>query len=183
MKKMTERRQGAVPPIEEPRSVTAVCDPVDGVLREAQACDPLRVTALDYCRFLAVATYLGFVFLLLAAMRKVSLGIAPRAVARWVRGRLFFRVRRPITLVPIGPERGHAYYAFVDGRILSDLESASRLQLYEDGVPLLPAHAVHDLIRDTGKGAFSHWGHVLYFSTSDNSDPRTNRRTYTIKGS
>jgi hypothetical protein len=152
------------------------------VLREAQACDPLRITVLDYCRFAAVAAYLGCVFLLLAALRKVSLGISPRAVARWVRGRLFFQVPRPVQVIPVGTERGHAYYALVDYRILSDLESVSTLQLYEDGVPLQPAHAVHDQIRDTGKGAFSHWGHVLYFSTSDNSDPRTNRRTYTIKG-
>src|SRR5262249_13627421 len=133
MKKMTERRQGALPPVAEPRSLASVSDPVDGVLREARECDPLRITALYYCRFIAVAAYLACVFPLLAVMRKVPLGIRPRSIARWVRGRLFFRVHRPITLVPLGQERGHAYYSLVDGRILSDLESVSRLQVYEDG--------------------------------------------------
>jgi hypothetical protein len=29
-------------------------------------------------------------------------------------------------------------------------------------------------------GRFSHWGDGLHFSASDNSDPRTNGRSYTI---
>jgi len=165
-----------------PASFAAVARPADRVLSEARACDPMRVTFADYCRFVVVAAYLGLVFLLLAALRKVPLGISPRAVARWARGRLFFRVRRPVVLGPITPETGHCYYALIDPRILSDLESASRLRVYEDGVPLRPAHAPHDAIRGTGRGAFSHWGHVVYFSTSDNTDPRANGRTYTIKG-
>src|SRR5436853_5305763 len=51
----------------------------------------------------------------------------------------------------------------------------SRLRLMEDGKPLGPAHASHDDIRSHGGGLFSHWGDDLYFSTSDNSDPRTSR--------
>jgi len=57
--------------------------------------------------------------------------------------------------------------------------TASTLRLYENGVELSPAHAVHEDIRNSGRGRYSHWSDVLYFSASDNSDPRTNGRTYT----
>jgi hypothetical protein len=50
--------------------------------------------------------------------------------------------------------------------------------LYEDGTPLGPAHSVHDDISKHGHGRFSHWGKIVVFSTSDNSDPRTNGREY-----
>ena len=57
----------------------------------------------------------------------------------------------------------------------------SRLELFEDGKPLGPPHQMHDVIRNRGGGAFSHWGTGLHLSTSDNSDPRTNGREYTIR--
>jgi ABC-type polysaccharide/polyol phosphate transport system ATPase subunit len=53
--------------------------------------------------------------------------------------------------------------------------------LCENGVPLRPGHWTHEFIRQYGKGAYSHWGKALYFSTSDNSDPRTNGRAYCLK--
>jgi Sulfotransferase family len=58
----------------------------------------------------------------------------------------------------------------------------SPLRLFEDGVPLGPAHSLHALIRNEGRGRFSHWGpqQMLLFSTSDNSDPNRNGRAYTI---
>lgn len=59
----------------------------------------------------------------------------------------------------------------------------SILALEEDGVLLGPGHAAHDSIAMTGHGQYSHWRHTLYFSTSDNSDPNTNGRQYTIKPS
>ncbi len=55
----------------------------------------------------------------------------------------------------------------------------STLRLFEDGKELGPAHAPHVDIREKGRGLFSHWVTSLYFSASDNSDPRTNGRTYT----
>jgi O-methyltransferase len=54
----------------------------------------------------------------------------------------------------------------------------SNLQLLENGIGLGPAHAIHDVIRDRGHGLFSHWHNALYFSTSDNTDPRDNGRDY-----
>jgi hypothetical protein len=58
----------------------------------------------------------------------------------------------------------------------------SPLRLLEDGVALGPAHSQHVAIRQQGGGLFSHWanGNYLLFSTSDNSDPNQNGRTYTL---
>lgn len=55
---------------------------------------------------------------------------------------------------------------------------ASMLGLFEDGKLLGPPHSSHETIRMIGKGAYSHWGNALYFSTSDGSDPNTNGRRY-----
>lgn len=57
----------------------------------------------------------------------------------------------------------------------------SSFVLCEDGRPLTRGHSSHDVIRNIGKGNFSHWGKRLYFSTSDNSDPRTNQRKYSLQ--
>jgi hypothetical protein len=56
----------------------------------------------------------------------------------------------------------------------------STVQLFEDGHPLGPAHALHVDIIAKGGGAFSHWRNTLIFSTSDGSDALTNGRTYQI---
>lgn len=56
----------------------------------------------------------------------------------------------------------------------------SRLRLFEDDRALGPAHSPHDTIRHMGRGCFSFWGNVLYFSSSDSSDPNTNGRAYRI---
>lgn len=57
----------------------------------------------------------------------------------------------------------------------------TKLILYEDGKPLGPAHNAHIDTMENGLGRWSHWGtHAIQFSTSDNSDPRTNGRQYKI---
>lgn len=63
-----------------------------------------------------------------------------------------------------------------------DSPSLSKLKLFENGVELGPAHTLHSTIRGGGGGAFSHWYNGMYFSSSDNSNPRTNGRTYTFSG-
>lgn len=57
----------------------------------------------------------------------------------------------------------------------------SALMVYENGKPLGPPHAPFDDIRKLGRGRFNHWENVIFFSTSDNSDPRTNGRTYEVR--
>lgn len=55
----------------------------------------------------------------------------------------------------------------------------STLKLFENGKEIGGAHAVHNDIRNIGRGRFSHWGKTLIFSTSDNTNPMKNGRTYT----
>jgi SAM-dependent methyltransferase len=66
---------------------------------------------------------------------------------------------------------------------ISDTLGANRspLLLYENDVLLGSAHSPHVEIREIGLGRYSHWNNTLYFSTSDNTDPRTNGRTYKFK--
>ena len=58
-------------------------------------------------------------------------------------------------------------------------KSLSMLRIFENGKELGPGHSSHSEIRSIGRGRFSHWLSNLYFSSSDNTDPKTNGRTYT----
>jgi hypothetical protein len=62
----------------------------------------------------------------------------------------------------------------------SDDPYRSSLDLLEDGKGLGPPHSSHDQVRSLGGGCYSHWHNVIYFSTSDNSDPRSNGRDYSV---
>lgn len=76
-------------------------------------------------------------------------------------------------------DRLHTQFPFEIGSDgLYGRDSALRLQ--EDGRSLGPMHALHDDIRKIGGGVYSHWNEQLYFSASDNSDPRTNGRSYLV---
>jgi hypothetical protein len=103
-------------------------------------------------------------------------------------------MNRPVARVDLAissmePESGYAYLAEI-GRpqgalpIFSPVPdsagrpAASDLALYEADRPLGPAHSLHDQIRHEGNGRYSHWGDHVFFSSSDNTDPRTNGRTY-----
>jgi hypothetical protein len=83
----------------------------------------------------------------------------------------------------IRPESGHCYVAGMDFGEEGDklTGNQSMLQLFEDGKPLGPPRSAHAEIRAQGGGRFSHWTREgLYFSASDNTDPRTNGRQYTV---
>ncbi|MFA7158406.1 MAG: hypothetical protein WC299_03800 [Kiritimatiellia bacterium] len=57
----------------------------------------------------------------------------------------------------------------------------SKIILLEDGKPLGPAHTAHIETAAKGLGRWSHWGaRGIQFSSSDNSDPRTNGRQYKV---
>ncbi len=64
----------------------------------------------------------------------------------------------------------------------SDLETlnGSRLIVLEDGAPLSRQHSGRDAIRSKGFGRYQHYGTKVFFSSSDNSNPRTNGRVYSI---
>lgn len=63
----------------------------------------------------------------------------------------------------------------------SDGVPRSTLAVYEDGKPLGPGHASPRAVRHEGHGRFAHLRYMLLFSASDNSDPRSNGRRYTIR--
>lgn len=53
--------------------------------------------------------------------------------------------------------------------------------LYENGVLLLQPHESQSLISEYGRGRYILREKVLFFSTSDNSDPRINQRIYILE--
>lgn len=67
-----------------------------------------------------------------------------------------------------------------------DHGAESKLAIYEDGVLLSTAHASHQEIRELGAGRYSHWRddadqEYIFFSATDNSDPRQNGREYRVQ--
>lgn len=104
--------------------------------------------------------------------------IARRRLLNWARafhaGRFSRRLRRVV------PDSGHCFRAPSPRRIISDQEGGSRLILLENDHPLPSPHMPHEDIRRHGRGRYSHWGRHVYFSSSDNTDPRTNGRVYRL---
>jgi SAM-dependent methyltransferase len=89
---------------------------------------------------------------------------------------------RRVPLSDIQPENGFAFTARTYHPHLSSHTRPSPARVLEDGRPLPgPANSMHDDIRSAGRGGFSFWYDFVYFSTSDNSDPRTNGRRYEIE--
>jgi hypothetical protein len=91
----------------------------------------------------------------------------------------------PSSIEAVRFEDGRTGFAANPGRLARLLRSdgleapqASSLRLFEDRLALGPAHSLHADIQALGKGRYSHWGDAIYFSASDNSDPRTNGRAY-----
>jgi hypothetical protein len=66
--------------------------------------------------------------------------------------------------------------------VAGQYDSSSPILLYEDDRALGPAHSSpHADISRLGMGRYSHWKgnySVFVFSSSDNTDPRTNGRSY-----
>lgn len=89
-----------------------------------------------------------------------------------------------ISIASIQPRLGYAFAAHI--KVNPDDADApahprrSAWILLEDDLPLGPAHTLHSDIETNGRGRYSHWKDAIIFSTSDNSDPRTNGRTYTL---
>ncbi len=94
--------------------------------------------------------------------------------------------RYPVPADCLRAESGHCFIASMDFGEEGDKFTGNRsaLVLFEDGKPLGPSRAAHAQIREIGGGRYSHWTReALYFSTSDNTDPRTNGREYAVGSS
>jgi hypothetical protein len=118
-------------------------------------------------------------FLLVSVWLILSRRIPAPGLGRVIRAS--FRRPYKADLAGIRRERGYCWVAGVPAELLSDLESASSVQLFEDERPLGPPHSTHADVRAFGGGRFAHWGPELYFSTSDNTDPLQNGRRYHIE--
>jgi hypothetical protein len=91
--------------------------------------------------------------------------------------------RYPVPAECMHAEQGHCYIASMDFGEEGDKFTGNRsmLVLFEEGKPLGPPRSIHADIRQKGGGRFSHWTREsLYFSVSDNTDPRTNGRRYEV---
>lgn len=111
---------------------------------------------------------------MMSALKMAALAEAPQAAQRELK----------VSPSAIRPEHGVAWVVDCPDLPEGDRDGrphASPVQLLEDGEPLGPPHALHDVIRTTGGGRFSHWGRSVYFSTSDNSSPLTNGRRYSLR--
>lgn len=97
-----------------------------------------------------------------------------------------------INATDISSNGGNSYYAAskLQSRwpllfqVQTDASGRSNAIVTEDGKALVAPHALHKAILEQGNGRYSLWGSsktsVIIFSTSDNSDPRTNGRRYEI---
>jgi hypothetical protein len=80
---------------------------------------------------------------------------------------------------------GYAYVAAAPKQFQdsgNDLKNVAKspLLLCENGRPIGPVHTPLNEIQTSGSGRFTHWGTNIFFSTSDNSDPNTNGRVYSV---
>jgi 2-polyprenyl-3-methyl-5-hydroxy-6-metoxy-1,4-benzoquinol methylase len=86
---------------------------------------------------------------------------------------------------PFQAHSGHMFGTpLVDLKYLADdttpSHDTSPVYGFENAEQLVFPHALHVDIVKFGSGRFSHWGQDLLFSSSDNSDPRSNGRVYEI---
>jgi len=101
------------------------------------------------------------------------------------------RVCGTINATAATPDNGFSYllaknFGFKGDTSLQPTQSS--LAVFEDDGIATPktlglAHSALTTIRAVGNGAFSHLGNALYFSASNNTDPRTNGKVYTYGGS
>lgn len=83
--------------------------------------------------------------------------------------------------LPFEHSNGRAWYAEIPEleRLADNLNDyKSPIVICENDRLLGPAHSYHQDIAKDGQGRFSHWGTALVFSTSDDSNPNTNGRSY-----
>jgi hypothetical protein len=86
--------------------------------------------------------------------------------------------------MPFVKSSGFAYSASIPqfSSFSNDMQHLARspLKLCENGRPIGPPHVALANIAANGKGSFVHWGDSVFFSTSDNTDPNTNGRRYSV---
>jgi hypothetical protein len=92
---------------------------------------------------------------------------------------------RTLEATDVQKSQEHSFRVAVpDLQHVSDDKTPSRdrspVFVFEDKRQLAMPHALHAEIVAFGQGRFSHWADYILFSTSDNSDPRSNGRSYEL---
>jgi hypothetical protein len=90
--------------------------------------------------------------------------------------------RIPLQMQRAEPKEGNLYILRlgIDWMSQADL-GASPAIVYENDIPLQQPNSLHQAIREMGNGRYSVWEGKLYFSSSDNTDPRVNGRVYELE--
>ena len=96
-----------------------------------------------------------------------------------------YRLYRSMALeAPFEPLADNIYHAAVSGDWPHDnkgAESNSRLEVFEDGQLLGPAHASVTEMESPPGGAYAHQRFGLWLTASDHSDPNVNGRSYSVR--
>ncbi len=111
------------------------------------------------------------------AFRVLSPEVRARLDAEAARRDEFERVELPRPFANAGAA---AFCAPAPTEALNE-EVKSASLLFEDGTVLGPSGVTHQEIRDFGGGRFSIWDGSVFFSSSDASDPNTNKRRYELR--
>jgi len=89
--------------------------------------------------------------------------------------------RIPVKIAQLSSNGPYSYVVVMKADWLSQSEMIrTTAQVYEDGHALGPGNAMHVDIDTHGNGRFWFGKGYLYFSSSDNTDPRTNGRSYVM---
>ena len=91
-------------------------------------------------------------------------------------GGVFPDISIPLTEIKL--EKGFAFYARIPGEEFRANAEPPSVRLYENGVELATGNSRLEEIQEKGSGRYFAWRSQIYFSTPDNSDPRTNGRLY-----
>lgn len=88
---------------------------------------------------------------------------------------------KTISIEAITQKEGNLFIASLEENRLSAHLRPSPARLLEDGKSLDRPNANRNELKTKGKGRYVFLENSLYFSSSDNSSPLTNGRTYTIR--
>ena len=108
-----------------------------------------------------------------------------RYVLRWLKRPSVSPGRFLLPPTAMAPQTGFAFRVALPAGLpegdRGESDEAGTLLLYEDHLPLGPAHASPERIAEAGRGRYGQWGRLLLFSSSDGTDPRRNGRRYVLE--
>ena len=124
---------------------------------------------------------------------RLLLVLCVAVVLSWICG-LGPSVEMPVAPGAMAQQDGHRFAVAVPPEILGSLlipadsnddPAASTAVVHENGVPISLPHRIVAAISERGHGRLSHWGsgaaQIVYLSSSDGTDPRSNGRAYSIR--